>query len=85
VPLSPEYRQTVKANYAAIRQRAWQKPNGLDFELNPGGRAASAQVRPADVRRCTAALQVRVVAVHAAPGTALHEHHAGQPARVVGG
>jgi cyclohexanone monooxygenase len=41
-PLSPEYRQAVKADYAAIRQRAWQMPNGLDFELNPGSAVEAA-------------------------------------------
>jgi len=47
-PLSPEYRQAVKADYAAMRQRAWQMPNGLDFELNP---QSALDATPAQRRR----------------------------------
>jgi cyclohexanone monooxygenase len=35
-PLTPEYRTAVKAHYPQMRARAWQMPNGLDFDLNPG-------------------------------------------------
>jgi cyclohexanone monooxygenase len=34
--LNAEYRKAVKAHYPQMRARAWQMPNGLDFELNPG-------------------------------------------------
>jgi cyclohexanone monooxygenase len=46
-PLSVDYRREVKANYAAIRKRAWQMPNGLDFDLN----AASALEVTAEERQ----------------------------------
>jgi cyclohexanone monooxygenase len=47
-PLDPAYRKAVKANYAAIRRRAWQMPNGLDFELN---QASALDATPEERRR----------------------------------
>jgi cyclohexanone monooxygenase len=46
--LSPEYRTAVKAHYPQMRARAWQMPNGLDFDLNPG---SAVEATPAE-RQC---------------------------------
>jgi cyclohexanone monooxygenase len=34
-PLDPQIRRAVKADYAGMRKRAKQMPNGLDFKFNP--------------------------------------------------
>jgi cyclohexanone monooxygenase len=47
-PLSDEQRREAKANYPALRRRAWNMFNGLDFYLNP---ALAAQASPEQRRR----------------------------------
>jgi cyclohexanone monooxygenase len=47
-PLNAEYRRAVKAHYPQMRARAWQMPNGLDFELNP---ASAEEATPEQRRR----------------------------------
>jgi cyclohexanone monooxygenase len=46
-PLDPNFRRAVKADYAAMRNRARQMPNGLDYRFN----AASALEVTAEERR----------------------------------
>ena len=47
-PLSEDARSAIKADYPAMRSRAWRMHNGLDFSLNA---ASAVQVSPAERQR----------------------------------
>ncbi len=47
-PLEPEAVRAIKADYASLRARAWQKPTGIDFDYR---RQSALEVAPAERQR----------------------------------
>jgi cyclohexanone monooxygenase len=47
-PLEPEAVRAIKADYASLRARAWQKPTGIDFDYRP---QSALEVEPAERQR----------------------------------